>query len=555
MPEKHILHIEDNFHNRRIVRKILEKQGYLLHEAADGVIGFNMIRDMAPPLVLLDISLPSMDGIEIVKMVKADETLKHIIVIAVTASAMQGDRERFLAAGCDDYLSKPFRSIDLLDLVNQYYDQIPESYMTSFKPKDVIHPIEEHSVLGGSESGERTIQSREETTEASAPTKADAPPEEERRFFSKEDKTIKAEEGSEAIESLQDSELHKTASLQEVFGEDESSGEVRDESAVVEKTGEFEDSLNPPPGKEFARDAEIKRVDDDDATWVMPRNLGGSIETKTLGGIEAKDTTPDRFEVKEEEKLATAEDTPTEEPIPEAVETQEDTWASDTASLQGVFTEEELDELDNIEEDLKEKTSEAEESDEVEGDETLIWGTTAKADTLEEETDFQQESTQEQAPVTTRIEESPEPAEHTEVIDRFMNFSDEETATGTMPTTDEEQTEITDSFEEMAAGDVKAEDVLATEQTPETEEIEIPKETASVSGIDKTSPLHEEVLASSKKEELLSEGPSNGPYEDQSKKEEEMENRQQEVITDKVIRMINRDMIRPVDPNVGLEGA
>jgi len=124
MQEKLILYIEDNVHNRRIVRKLLTIYGYTVVDAEDGLQGYEMIRDMKPPLVLLDISLPTMDGIQIVGKVKADETLRHIPVIALTASAMRGDRERFLEAGCDDYLSKPVNAQELRQMVDSYY---PES--------------------------------------------------------------------------------------------------------------------------------------------------------------------------------------------------------------------------------------------------------------------------------------------------------------------------------------------------------------------------------------------------------------------------------------------
>jgi len=121
MEQKMVLYIEDNYHNRRLVRKILESRGYKLVEAEDGVSGLAMVRDLKPPLVLLDIGLPGKDGLEVVAELKADATLKHIPVIAVTASAMVGDRERFLAAGCDDYLPKPVQVMELINKVATHY--------------------------------------------------------------------------------------------------------------------------------------------------------------------------------------------------------------------------------------------------------------------------------------------------------------------------------------------------------------------------------------------------------------------------------------------------
>lgn len=123
MEQKTVLYIEDNPHNQRLVRRTLERRGYTLVEATDGLSGLEMVREMHPPLVLLDIGLPVMDGIEVVKHIKADDALHNIPVIALTASAMRGDRERFLQAGCDDYLSKPIQVLELLAKVAEHYPQ------------------------------------------------------------------------------------------------------------------------------------------------------------------------------------------------------------------------------------------------------------------------------------------------------------------------------------------------------------------------------------------------------------------------------------------------
>ena len=122
MDQKTILYIEDNFHNRRIVRKMLQSRGYMMVEAEDGLAGLEMVRTLKPHIVLLDIGLPGMDGLEVVARIKADEELRHIPVIALTASAMRGDRERFLAAGCDDYLAKPVQAMELFNKVELYFN-------------------------------------------------------------------------------------------------------------------------------------------------------------------------------------------------------------------------------------------------------------------------------------------------------------------------------------------------------------------------------------------------------------------------------------------------
>jgi len=121
MEQKTILYIEDNYHNRRIVRKILQTRGYTLIEAQDGIVGLAMVRKLKPPLVLLDIGLPGMDGLEVIGHIREDVELCDIPVIALTASAMRGDRERFLNAGCDDYLSKPVQAMKLIDTVAAHY--------------------------------------------------------------------------------------------------------------------------------------------------------------------------------------------------------------------------------------------------------------------------------------------------------------------------------------------------------------------------------------------------------------------------------------------------
>jgi len=121
MNSKPVLYIEDNLHNRRLVRKILQARGYTMVEAEDGVAGLALVQELKPALVLLDIGLPGMDGLEVVARIKANAELRPIPVIALTASAMRGDRERFLAAGCDDYMSKPVQALELLNKVAEYY--------------------------------------------------------------------------------------------------------------------------------------------------------------------------------------------------------------------------------------------------------------------------------------------------------------------------------------------------------------------------------------------------------------------------------------------------
>ena len=102
-----ILIVEDNEMNRDMLSRRLERRGYKILIAIDGEKGLDVARANAPDLILMDMSLPVMDGWEAARRLKADDALKHIPVIALTAHAMANDREKALEAGCDDYDTKP----------------------------------------------------------------------------------------------------------------------------------------------------------------------------------------------------------------------------------------------------------------------------------------------------------------------------------------------------------------------------------------------------------------------------------------------------------------
>lgn len=111
-----ILYVEDNPQNMRLVRKILVHAGYDMYEAETGLAGLEMAEQVRPDLILLDINLPDIDGLEVAHRLKSS-ALAHIPVVALTANAMVGDRERLLAGGCDGYLPKPVSRQELLNLV------------------------------------------------------------------------------------------------------------------------------------------------------------------------------------------------------------------------------------------------------------------------------------------------------------------------------------------------------------------------------------------------------------------------------------------------------
>lgn len=102
-----ILHVEDLEDNRGIVRQLARRMGVTLLEAGDGLEGVNIARQELPHCILMDLSLPIMDGWEATTQLKADPATRHIPVIALTAHAMAGDEQRARAAGCDDYVAKP----------------------------------------------------------------------------------------------------------------------------------------------------------------------------------------------------------------------------------------------------------------------------------------------------------------------------------------------------------------------------------------------------------------------------------------------------------------
>jgi two-component system cell cycle response regulator DivK len=112
-----ILIVEDNDKNRKLVRDVLQFRGYRTLDAETGEIGLALAREALPALVLMDIQLPGMSGIDALGHLRADPATRHIPVIAVTASAMMQDRQQILAAGFDAYQSKPIDVKGFLQLV------------------------------------------------------------------------------------------------------------------------------------------------------------------------------------------------------------------------------------------------------------------------------------------------------------------------------------------------------------------------------------------------------------------------------------------------------
>lgn len=118
--QRRILIVEDNSDMRDFLRRVLARHGYAHLEAADGIEGMEIARRDHPDLILMDMSLPELDGFEATRRLKADETTQHVPIIAVTAHARPVDERRALEAGCDAYLSKPYSLREFLNVVQEF---------------------------------------------------------------------------------------------------------------------------------------------------------------------------------------------------------------------------------------------------------------------------------------------------------------------------------------------------------------------------------------------------------------------------------------------------
>lgn len=120
MAESRILVIEDNRDNMTLIVDVLASLDYEVVQATNGEEGVSLAQSEVPDLILMDLSLPRMDGWAATQAIKAREELQHIPIIALTAHAMVGDRERAIQAGCDDYISKPINLQVLASKLNEY---------------------------------------------------------------------------------------------------------------------------------------------------------------------------------------------------------------------------------------------------------------------------------------------------------------------------------------------------------------------------------------------------------------------------------------------------
>jgi CheY-like chemotaxis protein len=123
MVAQKILVVEDNDMNMQLVEYLLEEGGYQIAKASSGEEALAIARDRAvaaPDLILMDIHLPGMDGLSVVRAIKADGRMAGVPILALTAHAMRGDKDRFLEAGCDGYISKPIDVKTFLTSIERY---------------------------------------------------------------------------------------------------------------------------------------------------------------------------------------------------------------------------------------------------------------------------------------------------------------------------------------------------------------------------------------------------------------------------------------------------
>jgi two-component system cell cycle response regulator DivK len=124
MNERTVLHIEDNEYNRKIVRQLLSRTNYRLLEAVDGEEGLAAAKRELPDLILMDVQLPKLSGLDATRLLRADPRTANIPLVVVTSFALSGDDRRAIDAGASAYLAKPYSPRDLMALIHRF---VPEN--------------------------------------------------------------------------------------------------------------------------------------------------------------------------------------------------------------------------------------------------------------------------------------------------------------------------------------------------------------------------------------------------------------------------------------------
>ena len=120
MSSDRILIVDDNVTNLKLVSYLMKAKGYEVGTAVDAESALEEVRTHRPRVILMDLQLPGVDGLQLTRQLKSDPATREIIVIAVTAYAMKGDQERALAAGCDDYVTKPIDTRGLPETIERH---------------------------------------------------------------------------------------------------------------------------------------------------------------------------------------------------------------------------------------------------------------------------------------------------------------------------------------------------------------------------------------------------------------------------------------------------
>jgi two-component system cell cycle response regulator DivK len=114
-----ILHVEDNPDNRMLIRDLLQFRGYRVVEVSDGAQALAAAETEHPDIILMDVQLPGISGLDVARRIKARADLRHIPIVAVTSFALSGDDRKAFAAGCDAYVAKPYEPRELIKLIQR----------------------------------------------------------------------------------------------------------------------------------------------------------------------------------------------------------------------------------------------------------------------------------------------------------------------------------------------------------------------------------------------------------------------------------------------------
>ena len=123
MADKSILIVDDNPVNSKLIRVLLTGEGYEVHTAGDAEAALRVLAGLNPDLILMDVQLPGIDGLELTRRLKADPATRGIKILGLTAYAMKGDKEKILAAGCDGYIAKPIDTRTLPKVIGDYLER------------------------------------------------------------------------------------------------------------------------------------------------------------------------------------------------------------------------------------------------------------------------------------------------------------------------------------------------------------------------------------------------------------------------------------------------